>query len=662
LYVLKLNTILSNQRIQTHPVAPKRQHVNTLTLKHILVYILLLAGFLAQAQPYNSRLGRFQVDQKRGCAPFTITLTNLLPGTCVPGTSPCAIDYENTGNFVTNPPVTHTYTTAGTYKLSVLYQSLAVQLDDITITVDQNIQPNFELHACSGNKASIQVIDANYDQYIIDFNTTDGVTDYALPYSNNIVTPGYSYTTAGAYTTAVHGRHLNAADNCASKTQVFTTYATLPIPKMNTLTSVDNTSVKLDFTTSANIQYKLEISVNSGTFQQFQTLFGVNTYTVTGLKLDVNYYCFRIGAFDPCLSANTYSGTVCSDVFTLTAVSDVNQLAWTTGNTGSVAGYNISRDDGTGYNNIQTQTLNDVNIKCKTKYCYQITTNYAGGAKSISLSKCVTSFSNKIPTGIDDLSSVVSATGVDLTWSQDPKFTPINYTVQRSDNGGVFGFLGLVSTTKASDNSYTTEGKICYRVHYIDKCDNASPEGATACPLALTVSLSHSNVATLNWNAYTGWANGVKNYVLEKYNLQGALIKSFTLTDITFVDDVADPNNQLVQYVVKAIPNGIALLTSVSNRVEVIKDSNLYYPTAFSPNNDNLNDGFIVSGQFIVKMSLKIFDRWGVLLFTTEKNEPWNGLRDGKPLPPSTYIWKADITDLAGQVYSKEGTIVLISN
>ena len=144
--------------------------------------------------------------------------------------------------------------------------------------------------------------------------------------------------------------------------------------------------------------------------------------------------------------------------------------------------------------------------------------------------------------------------------------------------------------------------------------------------------------------------------------MQGVLVKSIILTDTTFLDDQPDPTNQLVRYQIKAQPNAAGLTSSVSNLVEFIKNTNIFYPTAFTPNHDNLNDGFTVSGQYIVKMNLKIFDRWGSLLFATEKNEPWDGQRDGKPMSPSVYIWKAEFTDLAGRTFSQEGTVALILN
>ncbi len=630
-----------------------------------ILFLFTLAGIASYAQPYVSRLGRFQVDQKKGCVPFTITLTNLLAGTCIPGTSPCAIDYENTGTPQINAPVTHTYGKNGTYKLTVIYQSLPVQQDDITITVDQNIQPNFEMYACAGGKAAIKVVDNNYDQYVIDFNN-DGVPESILPFSNNILTPAYTYTPQGKYTAAVRGRRLSSSDNCTANTQVFQTITSIPLPKINTLASVDNTNIKLDFSISANIQYKLEIAVNSSTaFQPLQTLFGVNTNSVPNLKLDENYYCFRLGAFDPCNNVSTYSSIVCSTKFTATAISDINQLRWPTGASTFVTSTSISRNKNPyKINNGSGQSFDDTDIICKTAYCYQLTVNYSGGGKSISLEKCVNSFSAKIPTAISDVTSVVSPGGVELSWKQDPKFVPREYLVLRSFPGSPLNYIGSAdaATPKYTDNSYLTEGKYCYQVNYTDKCDNVTPPGTVACPMRLSGTLAKSNAITLVWNPSTGWKNGVKNYIVEKYNLSGTLIKSFAVSDTTFTDDQSDPNNQYVKYDVKAQSNDAGLFTSASNAIEFIKNANLYYPTAFTPNGDNLNDAFTVSGQFIVKMNLKIFDRWGALLFSSDKNEPWDGHRDGKPFPASTYVWKAEITDLAGRSFSQEGTVALIRN
>jgi gliding motility-associated-like protein len=625
---------------------------------------LLIAGFTAYAQPYPSRLGRFQVDQKRGCAPFTITLTNLLAGDCTPG-KPCVMDYENNNSNQQNQ-FTHTYTTPGTYLLKVLYQS--VGQDDITVTVDQNIQPNFEIYSCANQQAYLRVVDNGptpiYDQYVIDFNN-DGTPEFTLPFSNNILAGPSTYPLPAppqptSYTMAVRGRHVNAADNCATKTQPFTMKTTLPAPTITVLTSIDVSSVKIDFTILPAILYKMEVAVNNSTnFQLLQPVYGISTLTIPNLKLDDNYYCFRLSAVDPCSNGITPSTIVCTNKFTVTAQSDVNQIVMTTGNIAAVTNFNINRNKVSFFNTTST-TFNDTNIVCKTDYCYQITTIYGGGSKSISLEKCVKSFSTRIPTSITDVTSVATSSSAALSWTQDPKFTTTQYSVLRSTKGSNLAFLSLTPTTSYTDNTYNLDGKFCYQINYTDKCDNIALPGIVTCPIRLSGTLEKSNAIALTWNAYKGWSAGVRNYSVEKYNLSGALVATYTVTDTTYVDDKPDATNQLVRYIVKANANTVTLTASISNQVEFIKEANLFYPTAFSPNGDALNEGFRVSGQYIGKISMKVFDRWGALVFATDKNEPWDGSREGKAMPPSTYVWKIEITDLAGRTFFKEGMVALI--
>jgi gliding motility-associated-like protein len=57
---------------------------------------------------------------------------------------------------------------------------------------------------------------------------------------------------------------------------------------------------------------------------------------------------------------------------------------------------------------------------------------------------------------------------------------------------------------------------------------------------------------------------------------------------------------------------------------------------------------------------LEIFDRWGSLVFFSEKNEAWDGRREGSTMPDATYVWTAQGTDINGGTFKKAGTVVLI--
>lgn len=68
----------------------------------------------------------------------------------------------------------------------------------------------------------------------------------------------------------------------------------------------------------------------------------------------------------------------------------------------------------------------------------------------------------------------------------------------------------------------------------------------------------------------------------------------------------------------------------------------LYFPNAFSPNGDNLNDRFYPVGQLVQEFEMEIYDRWGKLIFiSTEQNGGWDGQYGGIPVPEGVYVWKA---------------------
>ena len=592
------------------------------------VILLFFVSFFCQAalaqSPYVSRLGYFQVDQKKGCAPFTVTITDYnlkTTGQCS-GTAPCSM-YVDGVRLPNNNTFTFLFPNPGTFKIGVLYGSLLT--DDITITVDQNIPPEFDIYSCAGNKAQIKLKDNNYFQYVIDFDG-DGTPETVIPPGNN-ATATFNYLTPGNKTINIRGRNSNSADNCTpGKSQSFIAVTTpLPATTINTLATVDASNIKLDFSTQPNIQYRSEIAVNTGIFQQYQTVFGVNTLVVPNLKVDDNYYCFRLSSYDPCANANTYSNTICSQNFDLNIKSAVNTLNWTTATTG-ISSMTFERKK----NNVtelkltrpgaSPLSINDTDAICKTDYCYTLISNYSNGAKSISLEKCGTAFNTNTPPAINNVSSIVSDPGVELTWLLDPKIIPVGFKVSRSILSGTSILVGETPDKKFNDPAYQTSFNFCYAINYTDNCSNLSAAGALVCPLRLYGSLDNKNITYLNWSRYTGWSQGVKNYTVEKYGLGNTLIKKFDVgTDTLLVDDQPDPKNQFVSYKIVATSVETGLTTSISNTLSFVKETHLISPTAFTPNGDNLNDTFTVMGEFIVKIELSIFDRWGALIFNTKK-------------------------------------------
>jgi gliding motility-associated-like protein len=71
--------------------------------------------------------------------------------------------------------------------------------------------------------------------------------------------------------------------------------------------------------------------------------------------------------------------------------------------------------------------------------------------------------------------------------------------------------------------------------------------------------------------------------------------------------------------------------------------SSIFFPNSFTPNGDGLNDYFVPVFQQIDGIELFIYDRWGALIFATDKPKVgWDGKsKSGNELPSDIYIYTA---------------------
>jgi gliding motility-associated-like protein len=73
-------------------------------------------------------------------------------------------------------------------------------------------------------------------------------------------------------------------------------------------------------------------------------------------------------------------------------------------------------------------------------------------------------------------------------------------------------------------------------------------------------------------------------------------------------------------------------------RVVVRCEPRIYIPDAFSPNGDGRNDVLDIYGDHLSDFELKIFNRWGeVIFYTTDINQKWDGTYRGTSYPPMSY-------------------------
>ncbi len=104
-------------------------------------------------------------------------------------------------------------------------------------------------------------------------------------------------------------------------------------------------------------------------------------------------------------------------------------------------------------------------------------------------------------------------------------------------------------------------------------------------------------------------------------------------------------------------------------QIFVDRSSEMYVPNVFSPNDDQINDLFLISSrQYAQEITLiEIFDRWGNLVFRDEHfqandtEHAWNGKWNGQPLNPGVFVYKITFQSPDGQLQVRFGNVTIVN-
>ncbi|HMT30149.1 MAG TPA: PKD domain-containing protein, partial [Bacteroidia bacterium] len=100
---------------------------------------------------------------------------------------------------------------------------------------------------------------------------------------------------------------------------------------------------------------------------------------------------------------------------------------------------------------------------------------------------------------------------------------------------------------------------------------------------------------------------------------------------------------------------------SIIKPVEIIEIFTVFFPNAFTPNGDGINDYYSGMGSNIKEIELFIFNRWGEMVFKGSGKEPkWDGKGATGEITEGVYTWRAKIKDEEGEAYEKAGSVALI--
>lgn len=106
-------------------------------------------------------------------------------------------------------------------------------------------------------------------------------------------------------------------------------------------------------------------------------------------------------------------------------------------------------------------------------------------------------------------------------------------------------------------------------------------------------------------------------------------------------------------------------ITSLSNTADAYPKSTLYIPSAFTPDGDGVNDAFGAKGKNIISLKMKIYNRWGELVYETDKlNDTWDGTYKGNAITNTdVFVYTVNAVSVDGKSLPEEnGTVTLVAD
>lgn len=209
--------------------------------------------------------------------------------------------------------------------------------------------------------------------------------------------------------------------------------------------------------------------------------------------------------------------------------------------------------------------------------------------------------------------------------------------------------------TDFADTTYAV-----YSVRAVDQCAAHSALSVATRGIKLEGSYQTDSFPTLQWNAFNAWGEELDGYEIERNTGSGweSIGNSF---QPHFIDRTYDNNgSEKATYRVTAV-NSTQEVRSVSTEWTFEFAPNIFIPSAFSPNYDNLNDVYEIKGYGMERLDVKIFNSFGQRVFDSKgENIHWDGTYKGEIVDEGAYIAVVQMVTPAGASYEFQRSVTVI--
>jgi gliding motility-associated-like protein len=220
-----------------------------------------------------------------------------------------------------------------------------------------------------------------------------------------------------------------------------------------------------------------------------------------------------------------------------------------------------------------------------------------------------------------------------LTWQSHPAAT--SYSIFKGTDGVNYSLLSNTDKLFTID-SKANKNAFYYKVVAKDSCGKLSNSLNQVKPQFISGQrLPQNEAAIINYKGDEGL--GIPQSVELEWTYQHAinLIHGETNPINPFKDENFVKSGYLKKcYRYTATHNGIKMY---SNYECINFEPQSFIPNSFSPNGDGLNDMFVPTLLGIISYNIKIFDRWGQLIYSG--NTPWDGMIKGYPAEGEVYMF-----------------------
>ncbi len=578
-------------------------------LKITFICLLMLFSSAILKAQYNFTANNYPATatEIKGCAPFTVTLTK------------CATCGNVVYQFADNLPIsgtnvsTFTYSTPGLYSVTMFYDAGVGQSGSIKKTNYVRVLPtpalSLTLVRCAGKQAVLTVQNVGYDSYEADFG--DQTPTVITPIITNIpftkIYPNITNPAGPVYTVKVSGRYnLGRTDGIkCGKDSIMT--------------------IRI-YQTLAELVTANEIGMGiASTGKPKSICEGVIDLNFSGFKKDLLFELFISEDNAPRTLLKTWQDTT------------------------SVA---------------ITRSFSKLNTLLKSYTFYLKVTDKCNNTITLSSSIGATTTA---PLEVKKLNSTIENNKIKLSWdATNSNFDDLKTYQILKNNVKTQTTTNITFEEDFVTNNAGNNISNCYKITNVATCGFLALFSGETCPIILNVTTSSTDVLSariLTWTAYKNSDNNAISYKLQKINNLGVVYEEIPLGNaLTYTDNSQDLENQIITYkVIGTTSNATTPFLSSSNTVFVERKYKMQFPTAFTPNNDNLNDIFEPKGFFVKTYSMLIFDENNQKIFDSKLfTENWNGERNGVQMPPSVYVYVCNIEDYLGNFFTYKGTLTLI--